>query len=199
MSTDSAAAAYPEPDVRPIVRTSPAGNRTLWIFGGLMLIAALLLFEALSARREALRAPATRGVPSSGALIAAPPPLALPPQFSRPAQVESPIGLPPALPPPRSFAPAPPPQVVTRIVERPAPVASSPASPPPSFAPQPVVIQAPAPPAALPSSQAAPTVVNERVLAGRLRNQLGKPVLEVEVDCLIRSSASSVSDGSLAE
>ena len=49
MSTDSAAAAYPEPDVRPIVRTSPSGNRTLWIFGGLMLIATLLLEHLLNA------------------------------------------------------------------------------------------------------------------------------------------------------
>jgi type IV secretion system protein VirB10 len=167
MSTDGTATL--SEDVRPIVRTSPAGNRSLWIFGGLLLIAALVLFEALDARRETLTAPATQVVPSNGAMLTAPPPLALPPQFSERFTEEGPTASPPSLLPARPVAPAPPPPVVTRLVERPLPAVET-AEPPSSFMPQPAVIQAPALPAATPSSEATPAVVNERVLAGRLRN-----------------------------
>ena len=44
MTTDSRAGALPPTDVRPIVRTSAGGNRSLWIFAGLLLVAAALLF-----------------------------------------------------------------------------------------------------------------------------------------------------------
>ena len=81
MSSDEAATTYPDPDLRPVVRTAPAGNRTLWIFGAIMAIAVLFLFEALSTRREMLTAPATQAVPSNGGLVTAPPPLTLPSQF----------------------------------------------------------------------------------------------------------------------
>jgi type IV secretion system protein VirB10 len=167
MSTEGAAP-YPPSDVRPIVRTSSAGNRSLWIFGGALLVAALLLFEALTARRAALTAPATQVVPSNGATVTAPPPLALPPQLAGPVQPASTSALQPALPPARLVTPPPPPQVVTRVVERPAPVANTPL--PPGFVPQPTVIQAPPLGATPPSAEATPAVVNDRVLAGRLRN-----------------------------
>lgn len=167
MSADSAATPNPQGDVRPIVRTAVAGNRSLWIFGGLVLIAAALLFNALNARREALTAPATEIVPSNGAMVTAPPPLMLPPRFRESAADEDGSAAGPA-PQPAPVAP-PPPQVITRIVERPVPVTSPPEPVPPTFVPQPVVIEAPAiRPAAASSTEAAP--VNDRVLAGRLRN-----------------------------
>lgn len=171
MTTQSTTAPYPSDAVRPIVRTAPGGNRSLWVFGGILLIAALLLFEALSARREALTAPATQILPSNGGMVTAPPPLALPPRFRNGDQQESPSALQPLRPPARSFSPTPPSQVVTRVVERPAPITSPPVTPPPpSFVPQPRVIQAPSLGSAPPPRDAAPAVVNDRVLAGHLRN-----------------------------
>lgn len=166
---DSTAPVDPENDVRPIVRTSPAGNRSLVIFGALLLIAALLLFQALNNRREALTAPATQVVPSNGALVTAPPPLALPPRFRESGPGEDPRFLQPARQQPALLAPAPPPQVITRIVERPVPVVAPPEPAPPSLVPQPAVIEAPTlrtPPA---GADAAP-VNEDRVLAGRLSN-----------------------------
>jgi type IV secretion system protein VirB10 len=170
MSTDNVAAAYPDPDVRPIVRMSPAGNRSLWIFGGILVIAALLLFGALNTRREMLAAPATQLEPSNGAVLTAPPPLALPPQFREGVQEQGPTDLQAGLPPARLVAPAPAPQVITRVIERPVTATNAPPAPPLSYIPQPTIIQAPALGSSTPSGQAAPAVVNDRVLAGRLRN-----------------------------
>jgi type IV secretion system protein VirB10 len=159
----------PPEDVRPIVRTAPAGNRSLLIFGGFALIGAALLFNALNSRREALDASATQIVPSGGAMVTAPPPLSLPPQFLRdgaapPAEVLPPVLLRPASP----VQPAAP-QVVTRIVERPASVGPAPEPAMQPYAPQPSVIEAPALRTPAAASEAAP-VNSDRVLAGRLRN-----------------------------
>jgi type IV secretion system protein VirB10 len=166
MSTDPASLA--DNDMRPIVRTAYAGNRSLWLFAIILLLAAARLFEALNARREQLSAPATQAVPANGAMITAPPPLALPPQFQARGQDAAPT----LEPPPLTARPAaaPPPQVITRIVEQPAPVSVPPAPSPPAFVPQPTVIEAPSLRAPAPSAQATPAVVNDRVLAGRLRN-----------------------------
>jgi len=169
LNPESAPAGYPDPDVRPIVRTAPAGNRTLWIFGAVMPLVALLLFEALSARRERLTEPATQIMPSNDAMVTAPPPLTLPPQFREGAPEQGPLALQAPLAPARSF-PAPPPAVVTRIVGRPVPSRNLTGAPPANFLPQPVVIQAPPLATAPPPSQAAPAVTNDRILAGHLRN-----------------------------
>jgi type IV secretion system protein VirB10 len=168
MSSQTSAAAAEE-DIRPVVRTSAASNRSVWIFGGLVLIAAVLLFNALNSRREALTAPATEIVPSGGGRVTAPPPLVLPPQFRASRQAEPDSALQPALQRPASAAPAPPPQVITRIVERPAPAPTRPEQAEPSFVPQPSVIEAPALRSSPPSFEAAPAN-EDRVLAGRLHN-----------------------------
>src|SRR5690606_7865276 len=137
-------------------RTSAASNRTVWIFGGLVLLAAALLFNALNSRREALTAPATEIVPSGGARVTAPPPLTLPPQFRERGPQEGPSDLQPALQRPVAATPAPPPQIVTRIVERPVPTPAEPEPVQPSFMPRPSVIEAPAQRPSTPASETAP-------------------------------------------
>jgi type IV secretion system protein VirB10 len=167
MSTEGPAAAYPGPDMRPVVRTSSAGNRSLWIFAAIIVVGALLLFRALTLHREQLAAPATQAAPSNGATITAPPPLSLPPRFGE-APEQQPLPAPqPALPAPA--APAPPPRVVTHVIERPAPVPSPPLATPPPLLPQPTVIEAP-PAAAAASPPAKPAPAGERVFAEHLRN-----------------------------
>lgn len=169
MSTEDAAT-YPPSDVRPVVRTASAGNRSLWIFGGILVIAALLLFEALNARREQLSAPATQVMPSNGGMVTAPPPLALPPRFAEGAAQQSSPALQSPVQPPAPVAPAPPPRVVTRVIERPAPMPAPPEPSSETFVPQPTIIQAPPLGTAPTTAPATPAVTNERVLAGHLRN-----------------------------
>jgi type IV secretion system protein VirB10 len=172
--TNGTPATYPDPDIRPLVRTAPAGNRSLLIFGVIVVIAALLLFEALDARREALTAPATQIAPASGAMVTAPPPLSLPPQFRATSPFAAPENLQSPLLPARTVVPAAPPQVVTRIVERPAPAAIAPAAP--ALLPQPAIIENRPPQetdlsvAAASATASRPVAANERILAGRLRN-----------------------------
>jgi type IV secretion system protein VirB10 len=173
MSTDGQADALPAGNLRPIVRTSPAGNRALWIFAALLLIVAALLFEALNARREQLGVPATQAVPSNGAMVTAPPPLVLPPQLQTAPQPVYPNLAPPALAPARPVALAPAPRVVSRVPVRQAPVPQAP-YPVPPYVPPPTVIEN-GPPAQTDLTAAAPAAAtrpaaNERVLAGRLRN-----------------------------
>lgn len=72
-----AAAPTASQDLRPVVG-QPVSNRNVWLFGGLLALAALGLFAALEARRSAVISPAT--APSRTAasgMIAAPPPLVL--------------------------------------------------------------------------------------------------------------------------
>jgi type IV secretion system protein VirB10 len=111
----------PPHDVRPMVRTGSYGNLNLWLFGGVLLLAGFLLFQALSARREQLATPQTQAVRTGGGTITAPPPLALPPNFAASSAEPfpdfavtriGPAGRSGALPPAQ-------PQVVTRVVERP--------------------------------------------------------------------------------
>ena len=168
-------AASLDDDIRPVVRTAAASNRSVWVFGGLALLAAALLFNALNSRREALTAPATEIVPSGGAMVTAPPPLLLPPRFRT---TDFGNGPQPALPPPARVASAPP-QVVTRIVERPVPVPAQ-GDPEPYYMPQPTVMEAPALRPANTPSEAAPTN-QDRILAGRLHN----PTLTVQQGTVI--------------
>jgi type IV secretion system protein VirB10 len=170
VTTDSPASAYPDADVRPIVRTAAPGNRSLWIFAAVLLVGGVLLFEGLNARREQLSAPATQAIPANGAMVTAPPPLDLPPQFRDYRYVEPNIPQ-PALLPARPIAPPLPPQVITRVVERPAPAPSTPQRVAQPFLSQPTVIQAPPLSSSVAGGEkATPVVVNDRVLAGHLRN-----------------------------
>jgi type IV secretion system protein VirB10 len=155
-------------DVRPIVHTEGASNRSVWIFGGLVLIAAALLFNALNSRREALTAATTGVLQTGGAMVSSPPPLVLPPQFRTGSAEERSGLLQPALRRP-GLAPTAQPQVVTRIVERPVPVDTSPEAGLQPYNPEPSMIDAPdfRPPTA--AAEMAPSN-NSRVLAGRLPN-----------------------------
>lgn len=144
------AATRTEPeDVRPVVRTGGAGNLGVWIFGGLLLAGGLALFVTLNTRREEMLAPATSVAGPGAGMIAPPPPLSLPQAYPEPIFLQpGPLA--------RTFAapaagPAAQPQVVTRIIERPAqldpdqlvglippqpqvPVVAQPALPPPPVA-----------------------------------------------------------------
>lgn len=155
-------------DVRPVVRTAAASNRSVWIFGGVLVVGGLLLFNALSVRREELSAPATRIPAENGAMVTAPPPLSLPPSFGdslttgpqRPLPFDPNAIRTPAAPPPQ-------PQVITRYIEQPAPAVALPMGQP-LFEPQPsVVFDAKA---ALPVAETAGGEAKDRVNARRLLN-----------------------------
>lgn len=114
-------------DVRPQVRRPPAGL-PLWVLIGGMLIAAVLLFGVLDARRRALLAPAVRARPIDGQATPAPiAPLYVPPAPPiEEEQIALPIAVVPLKIPPRpTVQPKPPP----------APIISQPFVPPPSFPP----------------------------------------------------------------
>jgi type IV secretion system protein VirB10 len=69
-------------DVRPLVGRA-VNNRSLWIFGGVLAIAALGLFLALESRRTAITSPATAAAGGTDAgVISAPPSLAMPTAYS---------------------------------------------------------------------------------------------------------------------
>lgn len=119
--SEAATMANGQPDqVLPVVRTGGAGNLGLWIFGAVLLLGGFLLFQVLDDRRQAMDAPLTAPT-GQGGLIAAPPPLSLPPRFGD-VELESPLIRAVRTPLPAQAALQPP--VVTRIVERPAPALS---------------------------------------------------------------------------
>ena len=67
-----------EADIRPLVGR-PVNNRSLWIFGGVMAIAAIGLFSALEGRRNTITSPATAPAGNiDNAVIASPPELTIP-------------------------------------------------------------------------------------------------------------------------
>lgn len=76
---ESAAKTSPADDLRPMVGR-PVSNRGAWIFGGVLVLAAIALFSALEARRTAVTVSAISPRPDSAAagMIASPPPLAVP-------------------------------------------------------------------------------------------------------------------------
>jgi len=114
-----------EASVRPLVASSRAGL-PIWVFGIVAVIAAVLLFSLLDARRRALSAPSVRErAADQMALPAAPPPLYVPPQTPPEAVVVA--QAPPPAPPPAP-APPPPPQIV--YVPQPVPVPAQPEAPP---------------------------------------------------------------------
>ncbi len=155
-------------DVRPVVRIASAGNRSMWIFGGVLLLGGLLLFNALNARRAELNAPATRAPADIGATVAAPPPLSLPPGFAAPPASEAPL-LAQAGP---NAAPAPAPQIVTRYVDRPvSSTISAPLFEQPPFQPRPsVVFDARTAPPVLAAAAIGADKDQDRVNAHRLLN-----------------------------
>lgn len=168
------AAAIPEqgPEaagVRPVVRTAGGNNLGLWIFGAILLVAGLLIFQALNARRQDM---AGEELPTSsaGGMISAPPPLALPPGYAEAPFEQAPQLVRPGTPILLAPTVAPQPQVVTRVVERPVPVASASLIQPsqPFQLPRvPVVIE---PTAAGRAAATSEVGSNERVNAGRLLN-----------------------------
>jgi type IV secretion system protein VirB10 len=144
-----------EAGVKPVVAL-PRSGPPLWVMIAAIVVAGLLLFAVLDARRRALTAPAVqpRAVDSLGT-SAAPPPLTVPPE-AVPVPllpfVEAPEAPPPPAPPP------PPPQIV--YVPQPAPpVAPPPPPPPPRATNEPALVvdtgAAPAA-AAAPAAGAAP-------------------------------------------
>lgn len=155
--------------VRPVVRRSGSGDRQLWLFGAVLLLGGLLLFQALNSRREAI-APATGAGATSGALVTAPPPLSLPPRFAEPGTPSD--SLAPQLvrgPVPQLPAPSATPRTITRVVEVPAqpqaqavPSFAQPFTPPST----PIVIEQ----AAVAGQTARSEADEERVTASRLRN-----------------------------
>ena len=67
-----------EAHIRPLVGR-PANNRSLWIFGGVMVLAAVGLFSALEGRRNTVTSPATAPAGNiDKAVIASPPELTIP-------------------------------------------------------------------------------------------------------------------------
>lgn len=174
-------------DVRPVVRTAGPGNLGVWIFGALLLAGGLALFLTLDARRQDMVAPATTAPGPGGAVIAAPPPLSLPPAYPEPVFIQpGPL----ARAPFPVAAPAPQPQVITRIVERPSVLGPDDLVgmiPPPPAAP--VVAQ----PAFVPPP--APTYdPEERVTASRLIN----PSLTVPKGTIVAAVLETALDSSRA-
>lgn len=106
--TEATATPEPVPVNAPVVRRPRQGLPTPLLVG-LALLAAIILFVALEARRQNAEAPAVSGAQS--AMIAAPPPLAIPDAYPQPPQLlPAPIG--PPLEAPARNAPPPPPQIV---------------------------------------------------------------------------------------
>jgi len=139
-----------EAGVKPVVAL-PRSGLPLWVMIGGVVIAGLLLFYVLDARRRALTAPAVqpRAVDSLGT-PAAPPPLYVPPEIPpapEPIIVETP-------PPPAPPAPPPQPQII--YVPQPAPPPVEAPPPPPRASSDPtLVVDTGAAPAAAPAGAAA--------------------------------------------
>jgi type IV secretion system protein VirB10 len=67
-----------ENDVKPLVGRA-VNNRSMWIFGGLMVLAAIGLFSILEARRTSVVGPATEpSIETGSGFISSPPDLAMP-------------------------------------------------------------------------------------------------------------------------
>jgi type IV secretion system protein VirB10 len=158
-------------DVRPIVRTGAASNLGVWTFGAVLLIGGFLLFDALSDRRAEIASTSLPADQAGGSTITAPPPLSLPPRFADPELDYADPFAPRVLRPAAVPAAAPAPQVVTRIVERPAPAAVPQPFAQPAFAlPPPVPVTIESRPPAEPAASRLQAGENERVTAGRLVN-----------------------------
>ncbi|WP_255586453.1 TrbI/VirB10 family protein [Hephaestia mangrovi] len=167
--------AIAERDVRPMVERPRAGLSGLAI-GAIAIVAAIILFVMLDARRRALMAPAT--VARSGAVAEpAPPPLYIPPA-PPPPPAATPTPEPAVAPPP----PPPEPQPSPQVVYLPPPVSQPQPAPPRNTGGQALVVdngRASAPPPASGGSNSGATSADavpgaastERVHAAMLANR----------------------------
>jgi type IV secretion system protein VirB10 len=140
-----------EAGVLPVV-ARPRGGPSAWVFGIGAVLAGVLLFSVLDARRRALTAPSVRvRAADSLGTAAPPPPLYLPPEI--PPVAAPVIEIVPAPPPP---APPPPPRIVyvPQAVPTPAPVEPPPVPPRATNDPA-LVVDTGAPPAVAASGAAA--------------------------------------------
>jgi type IV secretion system protein VirB10 len=118
-----------ERDIRPVVDRPRAGPSGLAIGIGAV-VAAIVLFVVLNARREALMAPATTPQSALVAGSAAPPPLYVPPPMPAPTFVApTPVPTPTPTPTP-SPPPSPPPPPPVAVLQPRTPAELLPASPP---------------------------------------------------------------------
>jgi len=109
-------------DVRPQVARRSTSNRGVWLFGGGLVVAGLLLFQALEARRTGIVSPSTIAPADSGTgTVGSPPSLVIPPEqqdqfqpygaWPQPVMVRpvpAPVVPAPATPPSRNSRSAPP-------------------------------------------------------------------------------------------
>lgn len=177
---DSQAARAPDMgDPRPVVRVSDGSNRSLWIFGIVLLLGGFMLFRTLSAGRVE-QISSTLPTVTDGGVIAAPPPLSLPPGadpyateaalFARLRMLEEQAATAAG---PNQAPPAPTERIVERIVSVAAPASDNSAVTPAPFIapPRPMVVSGTANGT---PGLAAPQPGNnngaDRVTAGRLLN-----------------------------
>jgi type IV secretion system protein VirB10 len=152
-----------EESVKPVVPLPRRGPSGL-VFGIGAVVAAVLLFSVLDARRRSLSAPSTRERAADQLAIAAPPPpLFVPREIPQPSVALVPVPAPPPPPPPPA-----PPQIV--YVPQPVPVPAAPAAeaapaPPQRVANSPALVFDSGPPAAAEGAPAAATAEAENVPA----------------------------------
>jgi len=164
MATAPASDGNDQSGIRPLVRTAAAGNAGLWLFLGILSVAGYMLFNALESRRLETAQPATEFGSSFGeGRISSPEPLALPDSLLFEAAPER-----GQTPPLSSFPP--PPQVITRVVEIPAPQPLAPVvAPPPPTGPE-IVYDSTILPRVTPGQAVEEEEEGERVTATRFRN-----------------------------
>jgi len=167
-----------ETSVRPIV-APPRSGLPLWIFGIVAVIAAVLLFSLLDARRRSVSAPSVRERAADQLALPAPPP----PLYLPPAPPAAPVTVLQPLPAPAPAPAPPPPQIVYVPQPMPAPPAPAPEAPPPqrvATAPALVFDGGPAPaegaPSAAATAEALPAaggtaVAGTRTRAGQFANR----------------------------
>jgi type IV secretion system protein VirB10 len=163
----------------------PRAGLPAWAIGGGVLVAGLLLFTLLDARRRALEAPAVAVRPADrlAGSSAAPPALYVPPEAG-PVPIEMQPAIAPATPPAPASAAPPRPQIIYVPQPVPAPAPVEPPPPPPRVASEPTLVfdagaTAPAPAAAAGGAPAAsaPTATGpsaglpSRVRAGVFANR----------------------------
>lgn len=159
-------------DVRPVVAGS-SRRAPPWLFAGVIVLGAVVLFVVLDGRRRAATAPATSERSSNGSTVLA----SLPPLYVGPEQLPAPTATPAASPgqgavaaPPPMALPAPPPMTAPY---RPPSLPMAPASPPftpappPGFAPPPNPVPQAMPASASPSSNASALVIDTTQGTGR--------------------------------
>lgn len=195
-----------EESVKPVVPLPRRGASPL-IFGIAAVVAAVLLFSILDARRRSLSAPSTRERAADQLAVAAPPPPLFVPREIPPA----PVALVPAPAPP---TPAPPPapvqpQIVYVPQPAPAPAAEAPPAPPQRVANSPaLVFDTGAPPTAAegappataeaesaPAAGGAQAVAGTRTRAGVLANRSNTVVQGTLIQAVLETALDSTRAG----